>query len=632
MRVGQMPASGSPRLMGLKGTGTWLDCHFRLSAAGVCWLALRRDDGSYDSIYQGQLATGRWHYIVLAARRASGPGATDGEARLYIDGVLASQLAGQATYDTFASTDVAMVGCWSSVSEMVWDFDEIKIAAGPSPYIEPAWIEPADEYPSAARTIAMLADTADGRAFADDLFAAGVDRGSVCYLPNASADETLADYATWQSQVEDDVLAWLEANPLRAAAATTLLLGPGLPGYFSAGGQVVSATSRLMNIRDAFNNPPAANPLFNPAAIERLRVSDLRAADLYLAARIDADSLANAQAILARGAGPIAIGANETAAVGEPALANSLALGRTRLEPASDWIGRDVAIAITGSPSEQMPTAGSRALYADTSAAPAATLRSPASPAAAAMLGGQFASAVASAAGNLQLDHAAMLEMLRIGGTFAEALAVASPTIDGPVVAAGCPWATLAMPRAGVNLYLGLGGSEAVDFSAPAAAAGTWAATLQLPVDLSDGLARVVVARNVSAAGVEETTDQAVAWLQADEAGNLLSTPLGRPADLELSRGPGGSYAMRCTVENQPGMAAPQTLEVFAGADGEDFDLDNPVASACFAPGSATQTIDLPAIIGPLQLAVRARSDQRTGPLSAPIRIPAAVAATIRQA
>jgi hypothetical protein len=457
IRLNSLPSAGLPFILGFAATGTAYNMCLRLASSGMARFYLQRDDASFaDTGYTVALTAGRWQYLVVAARRASSAVAADGEARIYVDGMLAGSLTANDNYDTFATLANLLIGCWTGAQPLCLDVDEVKISTAgmfDSPYVEPTWSEPTDEYPSAGRTIALLADSADGRTFADDLFGAGLDRASVCYLSNASTDETLADYATWQSQVETDLLSWMTNNPLRTAGATTLLLGPGLPGFFTTGAGDVSATSRLMNIRDALNTPPAANPLYNPATIERITVSALRAADLYLSTRIDADTLVNARARLAASLrySLLPVDPAELLVIDE-LVGSPLSGQRLRLET-SALCADDSALAWNpvGAVGGGWGTGSRRLAASDEALATLDSLRDSSATAAAAWLDGWSAVLGSTAGSDIEPDAA--LKMLLAGGTLAEAAAVASSTIDGYVTAAGWGAALIETPAAGYNIY-----------------------------------------------------------------------------------------------------------------------------------------------------------------------------------
>ena len=259
------------------------------------------DGGGYSNLYFGGLAAAQWYCLTVVIKRATTAVAADGSGTFYVNGALIGTAANIDNYDRADSLTWVRIGSVvSSSNGFIADFDEFKIATSyPEPYVP----TPETAYPEARRTVVLFRQANGGsRDFADYCVEKlGIPRSNLCPLPNATATETLATYATFQAQVENDLAAWLGRNPTVAANVTTFLLGYGVPGYFMHDGARHSATSRLMHYGTAFSSQ-TANPLYLGAGLpaSRLNVDALRSAGVYLCIRIDADTLANAKAIIDR--------------------------------------------------------------------------------------------------------------------------------------------------------------------------------------------------------------------------------------------------------------------------------------------------------------------------------------------
>jgi uncharacterized protein (TIGR03790 family) len=157
--------------------------------------------------------------------------------------------------------------------------------------------------PNASNLLVVYRDgDADSLAFAEHYRdARGVPPDRLLGVPCSDA-ETLADYATFQAQVETPLADWLATNdPDREI--TIILLGYGVPGGFRDAGMIYSAASRLVRLGNA-RSPATMNPLYDEladglSADARLDRAALDAAGIgYLVHRIDADTPAHANAIV----------------------------------------------------------------------------------------------------------------------------------------------------------------------------------------------------------------------------------------------------------------------------------------------------------------------------------------------
>jgi uncharacterized protein (TIGR03790 family) len=102
-----------------------------------------------------------------------------------------------------------------------------------------------------------------------------------------SASEVLADYATFQEEIENP-LANKIFDPYFGRQVFAILVGYNVPGGFMHGPDIISTTSRLSRISHAFS-PKTGNPLFDRQVFKFYDTSD---SDLALiVSRIDAPSL-----------------------------------------------------------------------------------------------------------------------------------------------------------------------------------------------------------------------------------------------------------------------------------------------------------------------------------------------------
>jgi hypothetical protein len=173
------------------------------------------------------------------------------------------------------------------------------------------------------------------------------------------------------------------------------------------------------------------------------------------------------------------------------------------------------------------------------------------------------------------------------------------------------------------DIFRGIASPAAIDWVSPVASipAGTGQAVLaglghEIGVQYWYGI------RTVSEAGIEECGTQAVACVELDAEGQLLSPPLARPEELTVRLTREGMILLGFSHQVPPGYAAAELFDVFSDGGSGELDLQTPLATVPNAPGRASDhEVCLPAIEFPLKLAVRARSGQRTGPLSSVITV-----------
>lgn len=538
MNVRTMPAD-STMMHGMAATGAnYWESAIALRADGSLRGYMRDDGGStrYTGLTPAAIAAGQWHYIVWMGMRATSAVAADGLFYVYLDGHLAATKTGVDNYDKHAALTSLRSGIWSDPRDgTVIDFDEVKLTTGataagayPEPYSPPA---AADELPEAARTLVLYRQAlAASREFADYCASElGVPFSHLVALPNATATESLASYATFETQVEDDLNAWLALHPLIAAKVSTIIIGYGVPGYFTDSGVVHSAASRLMNLATAFSSK-TANGLYNPAAPGRLTKTALDG--LYLCTRIDADTLAHAEAMIDAAAVVSALAAlpdTDILYTSDADYRASLNCQHLRLQLAA-VSGADASNAafVSGDLTDlnNLISSGSRAALVDTGGYAATSLRSMDSHIPSALIDYGYASAIGwSNFTDAEFDQETFFEALRVGCTFAEAAIQSVKYLDYTAMPVGDPFMTVAFPVGGYNLYRGADAESSIDYDAPVAYCRPGDETLTLAVGDPPAEDRdyYYALRAVSDAGVEETNTVAVRVRV--ESGELVGLP-----------------------------------------------------------------------------------------------------------
>jgi len=450
--------------------GTDKSMAVRLQASGSSFrLQILTYQGANEAAYTDTLplAYNRWYYVA-AVGEWDGSGA---QAGLYLDGVLrgTASKAGEATSNR--PTYIRLGNTWANAGvSMTFHADEVKVATSyPEPYVP----TPPDEYPCAERTCVLFRQVSSiSEQFADYCVSQlGIPRANLIPLAAAAADESLADYATFQTQVEDGIDDYFALNPTVADNCSCFLVGFGVPGYFVSGGVRHSATARLMNYGTAFSSQ-TANPLYAPSTVSRLTQTAL--GGKYLACRIDLDTVADAKTLIDRALTVAALAElpdTDTLYCDEADYLASLGGQHLRiLTAALGTYANDAFIwGNTGTPS--FGTAGSRAVFVDDSTESGYALRTadPLYTVRSALLTTGYAAGLGECVAVDGFDAKSFFEMLRVGGTLAEAFAVAVEHLDYVAVAVGNPLMTVAFQDDGYNLYRGAGGIENVDFDSPVA-------------------------------------------------------------------------------------------------------------------------------------------------------------------
>ncbi len=600
------------------GSSAWPGLVLKFTAGGDQYRLF--DGAGYCADYTSlpiALRDGRWHYHVLRSRA----GWDDGVMAYWLDGVLVAEFTGRSMIGLHSRVRVGVATSFSPYMSDSFDLDETKVAAS---YPEPFAAEPVGEYPSPARTVVLFRGASgESRQFADACVAeCGIPRANLLRLDAASSAETLGDYATFQSQIENPLAAFLALHPTLAERCMTFLIGYGVPGYFVHAGTVHSAANRLMNLGTAFSSQ-AVNPLYAPETVERLSKSGL--AGKYLCCRIDAASLQAAVDLLGLG-GAIsdifALPDADTLYCDDDAYRASLACQKLRILTAGlgSFIDDAFVFGNTGDPS--FGGAGTRAGFVNPAPGGAASLRSGTCPCLKALFQAYYGAALGCSDASDSFDAGSFFEMLRIGGTFAEAAIVAVAHLDWMALPAGSPLMTVAFEKGGYNIYRGIGGAEHIDWDNPVACARLDQDAVSFVQSLPEGVPSVYGIRAVSQAGLEGSSTHVLAYVESAPDGQLLPAPLARPDDLTASMQGDGSLLVGFSYYPPPGFAMAEAFDVLSDHGTGQLDEDDPIAAVeQFLAGQREFELCLTTPQRPFLLAVRARGGGRTGPLSVAVLV-----------
>ena len=596
---------GSCRDMG--GGLIYEHAELRLFSDGTAWLMCYPDQDHYVDISD---RLGDWIWYV----RTVGGGLRHG----WVDGMKFIDVSGSSTLPARLE-----VGVWytCNISSVQIDLDEVKIASDyPEPYV-PA---PQSDYPEARRTVVLYRQaSADSREFADYCVEKlGIPRANLCPLPNASSNETLTDYATFQAEVENDLSDWLDRNPTVKSNCMCFLIGYGVPGYFYHNGLKHSATSRLMNFGATFSSA-SSNPLYNPDTVERLTKSAL--GGKYLSVRIDADTLANAKAMIDRSltvSALPALPATDVLYSDNSDYRVSLDCQHLRIitEAIAETVNNDAFI--FGYAPHYYDTAGERvAAILDTEYS-AYSLRTTTVDLSRAIITFYYAAGAGFSEATDTISPTPFFEMLRIGGTFAEAIAVAVAHLDYTAVAIGNPLMTVAFRKNGYNIYKGVGGVEHINWDNPVAYLRAEQQVITFIENLIPHQQYIYAVRAVSSSGIVEHNTNVITYVEIDEQGNLSPLPLAKPINLDAATTESGIF-IAFSYYRPIGFANPDKFEIIADFGNGQFDLDNPIGIV--EPRYVGQ-YDFDTVVAkePLlrRIAVRACKGERTGPLSNAVIVP----------
>ncbi len=435
------------------------------------WLRCIDDGAANQDLAFVLLEADRWYWIVLKLTRATGAAGNDGGGELWIDGQLREL---RNNVDNFNRVDDPgdrlQIGVEIGRPDLELYYDEVKISAT---YPEPFVPEPTTANPSPERTVVLYRDAStDSFEFADYCVSElGIPRSNLCPLPNATANESLATYVVFETEVEDDLNAWLTTNPTVAAQVTCFLIGYGVPGYYTNAGTLFSATSRLMSLGVAFDGTSDNNAFYQTT--DRLTKTVL-GANQYMCMRIDADTLANAKLILDAGITVTALAETtdaDTLYTDDTTYLATLNFGKLRMESSALGTLTNDAFGFGDLGVPSFGAAGSRVGFMDNdSVAAAEGLRAAGdSECAAALITGGYAEAGGRSQGTGLDDYDidTFFEVLRLGYTMAEATRLCVQKTNFYSVFAGNPLITVAFQDDGYNLYSGIIGS--IDYDNPVA-------------------------------------------------------------------------------------------------------------------------------------------------------------------
>lgn len=537
-------------------------------------------------------ALGRWYCVELQLTRASSAVASDGIVRAWVDGMPVAETTGIDNYDRANGVGTVRMGAeYYCYAGLVIDTDELVIA---DDYIGPYVPTPLTDYPEARRTVVLYRQaSSDSREFADYCVdQLGVPRCNLCSLPNATANESLASYATFQTEVETDLAAWLTTNPTIAANCSTFLIGYGVPGYFTHGGVNHSATSRLMNYGTAFSSE-TSNPLYNPATVARLTKTAL--GGKYLCTRIDADTLQHAKDVLDCGLQIADGGLNGDDKLYSDESTYLASLNCQHLRIQTDdlpgvWFDDDAFTWGDTSLAGFEATGGERVLLCDDTADSGDTLRA-ASELFTAIITNGYASGLGNSETADTFDIDSFFEMLRIGGTLAEALAVAIANLDYTAVAVGHPLMTVTFQLGGYNIYQGQARADQIDYDTPVAylRAGVAQANL-VDLGLAEDTDWYFGCRAVSSKGVEEENTTVTTRVRI-ESGAMIGPPPNAIASASVVAIAAGSLSLSFRY-NARGEAATATAVQVALVTGGVADWSSPLDTISIA-GTCRKSAEL---------------------------------------
>lgn len=475
------------------------------------------------------LTAGQWHWVVFEVHRAAGAATNDGYGKIYIDGHLRLTTANIDNFDRADNIDNILAGIVVGASNgHIIDIDEIKIA---DEYTEPTTATPADEYPSAQRTLVLYREaSSDSKEFADYCVTTlGVPIGNLVPLPNAGASETLPNYVVFQTQIETDLLAWLALNPVIAAQATCFLVGYGVPGYFNSG--TASTTSRLMNFGQTYAGKPEENTHYKSTT--RLTKATLGSGE-WMATRIDADTLTNAKSIVDAAVAVTALAEltdTDTLYTDDTDYSASLEFQHLRIVSSSIGTFSNDAFVFGDAGTPSYGPVGSRAVFIDTSTISANTLRSAAgSTCAGALITAGYSGAMGTAALTGNFDPTTFFEVLRLGYTYGEASMLASQITNSGEVHAGSPLLTTAFQADGYNLYRGVPNVDydtVVGYFRAGVAAGTTIFSPDASTSYKYGLRAVY--QGIETPGVDAEVD-----FTTDSGGDWIGNRPDAPIDVQL--------------------------------------------------------------------------------------------------
>ena len=188
--------------------------------------------------------------------------------------------------------------------------------------------------------------------------------------------------------------------------------------------------------------------------------------------------------------------------------------------------------------------------------------------------------------------------------------------VDYTAVAAGEPLMTASFQRNGHNVYKGIGGVESIDWSTQVACTRHDQNQVAFQATLAPGQRHVYAARAVSTAGVEERNTHVTAYLEVDEQGSILPSPLSSPIELTTTVQIDASMLASFSHEVGDGESEPTSFELLSDFGTGEIDLQNPVDTLSdIAPGQKDFEFLVTSPILPALFTVRSRRDEQASPL-----------------
>ena len=601
---------GVPALSGTKGEyycSVWINPRSNLStASGDEWYVIRGMDGTtvqsmiqirYDGsnftfraglrMNAGWTRTvsytipqlDRWYHVAAYFKHDNGAGALS----LYVDGVLQGSYTSQ-TADPDAVSEFR-IGCSYKPTTASGDyyFDEVKIGDSYADVESYGDVSSSTAELSADQILVVYrSDDTDSRDWAEDYQS---ERGgplrNLLAVP-CSTTEVLADYATFQTEVETPISDWMALNTNAAANIACMILGPNVPGGFTYSGANYSATSRLSDIGQAFSGP-VSNPFYNPSTISRLSRSTLNG--YYLCSRIDAYDVSMAKSITDR-----AQVVESLSEISDDIILDTdhgVASYQTELRGFRDSVNRQllrVDMQDVDYPFD--PTIQDEAFFfggddVDSDAGfggvgdgvfaysghddCAATIRDDHND-----IGGLIYSIGYAAAGGLVDDPGSdgylspkpFFDGLRLGLSVAEAFLIADPYISGQQVLVADPLMTAPIPKAGYNVYRGDYSSDDIDYTTIVAASAD-AGSVEV-FDAGGGANKIVFygVKSVCKHGVE-SEDAVVCRCRYDASGDEVGDEPNEVSNLTASASPGGKIELKWHHQTDEGFVTPTGFRIY---------------------------------------------------------------------
>ena len=598
---------------------------------GELWVNVKADGGSLGGYFVPALNVGAWGYVVIETQRATTDVASDGEFRVYLNGLQIAERLNIDNYDTCGAPVKFTLGGKSSYpTGMVADYDEIKIA---TTYPEPFVPTPTSDYLCPERVCLVYTHEASTSRVAVE------SARSSLGIPYANVIPTpyildLASYADYVSYITDSIDEVFANHPTVASNCMCFFIMPSVQHTFNESGTINSVANWLMNYGGS-STPQLANPHYQT----KTRLTKTALAGKYMAAVLPTDY---AGQLLA---GPATMAAldelldTETLFSDEASYLSSVPAQKLRIETSALGTYADDAFVFgdTGDVSSLVfAAAGARASFVDTS--DGSTLHLEDTPGdETATVNESMNQGYLSGFGYTDtadtFDAETFFEVFRIA-TFAEAAFAACEFLKSTATPVGAPTLTVPFQTKGYSVYHGLGGPEAIDWSTPVACIrpGNQSHTTQLA--LATGQKHVFGIRSISAAGIAEHNSHILTTAELDDQGNLLGSPLSKVTELTGRVLADNSVRLEFSYLPMIGTDSPDSLEVYTDFGSGSMDIDNPISIATYIAGKVDFEVKLPSPVLPASFAVRAIRAAQPGPLSKSIRLsinPAPQGATVFQ-